>query len=147
MSGGIIRTTCPYCGVGCGLRVANDGVLSGDVDHPANAGRLRSAADPRVTVFECALGSAPGSAQFSSEQGVASVLSATGDLITRLETTPAMGTGPGQFIAPHGLATDSRGDIYVAEVSVTGWPQVLGRQPMPRPVRSLQKLVRVTGRS
>ena len=59
---------------------------------------------------------------------------AAGDLITRLETTPAMGTGPGQFIAPHGLATDSRGDIYVAEVSVTGWPQVFGRQPMPRPV-------------
>jgi hypothetical protein len=76
-----------------------------------------------------------------------SVLSATGDLITRLETTPAMGTGPGRFIAPHGLATDSRGDIYVAEVSVTGWPQVFGARPMPRPVRSLQKLVRVTGRS
>ena len=54
-----------------------------------------------------------------------------------------MGTGPGQFIAPHGLATDSRGDIYVAEVSVTGWPQVFGGVPMPRPVRSLQKLVRV----
>ena len=42
MSGGVIRTTCPYCGVGCGLRVDADGTLSGDTDHPANAGRLCS---------------------------------------------------------------------------------------------------------
>jgi assimilatory nitrate reductase catalytic subunit len=42
MAGSLIRTTCPYCGVGCGLGVAADGVLSGDVDHPANYGRLCS---------------------------------------------------------------------------------------------------------
>ena len=29
------------------------------------------------------------------------------------------GEGPGQFIAPHGIAVDSHGDIYVAEVSYT----------------------------
>ncbi len=33
------RTTCPYCGVGCGLRVQG-GVPGGDDDHPANFGRL-----------------------------------------------------------------------------------------------------------
>ncbi|OYQ34218.1 nitrate reductase [Niveispirillum lacus] len=40
-----IRTTCPYCGVGCGLIVsrARDGwVVGGDPDHPANQGRLCS---------------------------------------------------------------------------------------------------------
>ncbi len=41
-----IRTTCPYCGVGCGVLadVAADGRLSvrGDPDHPANRGRLCS---------------------------------------------------------------------------------------------------------
>jgi assimilatory nitrate reductase catalytic subunit len=42
MAGGVIRTTCPYCGVGCGVRIAADGVLSGDPDHPANFGRLCS---------------------------------------------------------------------------------------------------------
>jgi assimilatory nitrate reductase catalytic subunit len=42
MAGGVIRTTCPYCGVGCGLRVSADGKLSGDTDHPANYGRLCS---------------------------------------------------------------------------------------------------------
>ena len=42
MESGVIRTTCPYCGVGCGVRVAADGVLSGDQEHPANYGRLCS---------------------------------------------------------------------------------------------------------
>jgi assimilatory nitrate reductase catalytic subunit len=42
MEGSVTRTTCPYCGVGCGVRVAADGVLSGDADHPANYGRLCS---------------------------------------------------------------------------------------------------------
>jgi len=41
-----IRTTCPYCGVGCGLLAAPDGrggaEISGDPDHPANYGRLCS---------------------------------------------------------------------------------------------------------
>src|SRR5487761_882683 len=39
MSG--IRTTCPYCGVGCGVIASQDGVL-GDPAHPANFGRLCS---------------------------------------------------------------------------------------------------------
>ena len=37
-----IRTTCPYCGVGCGLLVSADGTIKGDPDHPANFGRLCS---------------------------------------------------------------------------------------------------------
>ena len=35
------RSTCPYCGVGCGV-VAKGGAIEGDVDHPANFGRLCS---------------------------------------------------------------------------------------------------------
>jgi assimilatory nitrate reductase catalytic subunit len=41
-----IRTTCPYCGVGCGIfaAVADDGEteIRGDPEHPANFGRLCS---------------------------------------------------------------------------------------------------------
>lgn len=37
-----IKTTCPYCGVGCGVLVAADGSIKGDPDHPANFGRLCS---------------------------------------------------------------------------------------------------------
>ncbi len=40
------KTTCPYCGVGCGViaRVGDDGAatVKGDPDHPANFGRLCS---------------------------------------------------------------------------------------------------------
>jgi assimilatory nitrate reductase catalytic subunit len=42
----VIRTTCPYCGVGCGVLASPDGrgdaMISGDPDHPANFGRLCS---------------------------------------------------------------------------------------------------------
>src|SRR4051812_49520611 len=37
-----IRTTCPYCGVGCGLTVTADGTIAGDEVHPANRGLLCS---------------------------------------------------------------------------------------------------------
>jgi assimilatory nitrate reductase catalytic subunit len=40
-----IRTTCPYCGVGCGVlasRTATGLKVAGDPDHPANKGRLCS---------------------------------------------------------------------------------------------------------
>ncbi|WP_149141085.1 nitrate reductase [Gemmobacter caeruleus] len=41
-----VRTTCPYCGVGCGVRVApapgGGFAVRGDADHPANQGRLCS---------------------------------------------------------------------------------------------------------
>lgn len=36
------RTTCPYCGVGCGVLAGADGTVKGDPDHPANFGRLCS---------------------------------------------------------------------------------------------------------
>ena len=41
-----IKTTCPYCGVGCGVLAevsANgDVAVRGDPEHPANFGRLCS---------------------------------------------------------------------------------------------------------
>ncbi|SEC74681.1 assimilatory nitrate reductase (NADH) alpha subunit apoprotein [Rhizobiales bacterium GAS191] len=37
-----VRSTCPYCGVGCGIVARADGTIAGDPDHPANAGRLCS---------------------------------------------------------------------------------------------------------
>src|SRR5687767_9364044 len=37
-----VRTTCPYCGVGCGVVASGDGTVAGDPRHPANAGRLCS---------------------------------------------------------------------------------------------------------
>ena len=40
----ITRSTCPYCGVGCGVLIEHDGVrihnVQGDPAHPANVGKL-----------------------------------------------------------------------------------------------------------
>ncbi len=38
----LTKTTCPYCGVGCGVLAGADGTIKGDPDHPANYGRLCS---------------------------------------------------------------------------------------------------------
>ncbi|RYG72499.1 nitrate reductase, partial [bacterium] len=42
----VVRTTCPYCGVGCGVLAARDDAgtvsVTGDPAHPANRGRLCS---------------------------------------------------------------------------------------------------------
>ncbi|MEM9726050.1 MAG: nitrate reductase, partial [Pseudomonadota bacterium] len=43
---GAVSTTCPYCGVGCGVKATPDGggaaAIAGDAAHPANFGRLCS---------------------------------------------------------------------------------------------------------
>lgn len=41
-----VKTTCPYCGVGCGVIATKDKnnnvAITGDTEHPANLGRLCS---------------------------------------------------------------------------------------------------------
>lgn len=70
------------------------------------------------------------------------VVTHEGKLVSRLGTLPA-GTQLDQFVAPHGLALDSRGDLYVGEVSYTAWSQVWPDTPTPQGLRSLRKLVRM----
>jgi len=50
------------------------------------------------------------------------------------------GNEPHQFIAPHGLATDSRGDLYLAEVS---WSFTGSKLNPPQELRSFRKLVKL----
>ena len=73
-----------------------------------------------------------------------SIYSAKGELLARLGRKPAS-LDPGQFISPHGLAVDSRGDIYVGEVSYTNWGNRHKGQPVPAGLRSLRKLVKLDG--
>jgi DNA-binding beta-propeller fold protein YncE len=72
-----------------------------------------------------------------------SILSHTGELLARLCVEPSNGTAAGQFISPHGIAVDSRGDIYVGEVAWTGWGNLFGNPDRPSPLRALQKLVKL----
>lgn len=67
-----------------------------------------------------------------------SVYDLTGKLVTRYGD-PEEGEGPGQFLAPHGIAVDSRGDVYVADAAFT---MRGSRLKPPRELRSFQKLAR-----
>ena len=66
-----------------------------------------------------------------------------GKTIARLGGEHGPGAEPGRFFAPHGLAVDSRGDIYVGEVSYTNWNNSHPGQERPKFLRSLQKLAKV----
>jgi hypothetical protein len=71
-----------------------------------------------------------------------SILDSTGKRLARIGGL-ATGLAHDEFIAPHGVAVDSRGDIYVGEVSVTQWPQVFPDQPIPENLRCLRKLRKI----
>lgn len=55
--------------------------------------------------------------------------------------------GPGhasdRFIAPHGIAVDSQGDVYVGEVAHVAWPHLYPDEPVPEGLRTLRRLVRI----
>jgi hypothetical protein len=67
-----------------------------------------------------------------------------GKLLARLGGESGPGLEPGKFIAPHGLALDSRGDIYVGEVSYTEYPRLFPEQKVGWRMRSLQKLEKLS---
>ena len=69
-----------------------------------------------------------------------SIVSNKGETIARIGHL-GPGTQPDQFLAPHGLAVDRHGDIYVGEVSFTN-QRNMGNPVGPETV-TLRKLVKV----
>ena len=72
-----------------------------------------------------------------------SIVDNKGKVLARFGDIKGAGNAPGQFISPHGLAVDSRGDVYVGEVSATAWPQLKPDVPVPSPLHSLRKMTRL----
>ncbi|AWK84903.1 nitrate reductase [Azospirillum thermophilum] len=118
-----IRTTCPYCGVGCGVvaSVAADGTVAvrGDPDHPANSGRL------------CSKGSALAETLVPNERGGGRLLhpeiggrrvgwdTAIAEVATRLSRTVAQhGPESVTFYLSGQLLTE---DYYVANKLMKGF--------------------------
>jgi DNA-binding beta-propeller fold protein YncE len=104
----------------CGLAVAGEG--SGRRIYVAELGPLFRNRVP----FPPNLG-----ARVSVLDGDGSVLARHGD--------PEVGTGPDQFVAPHGIAVDSHGDVYVGEVAGGQWPAYFD-EPAPASLTTLRKL-------
>jgi DNA-binding beta-propeller fold protein YncE len=71
-----------------------------------------------------------------------SIVDHKGNLLSRFGDRLA-GTEATAFLGPHGMTVDSRGDLYVGEVSWTQWPQFYPDTPRPDYIRSLQKYERV----
>jgi len=75
-----------------------------------------------------------------------SIVDSKGKRIARLGGEEGPGLEAGKFLAPHGIAMDSKGDIYVGEVGVTDWKTSFPDTPMPPEVRvsrCLQKLEKI----
>jgi sugar lactone lactonase YvrE len=70
------------------------------------------------------------------------VLDAQGRRLANLSCSPA-GIGPGRFLAPHGIAVDSHGDIYISEVANALWPWLFPSEPVPAHLPTIQKLRRL----
>lgn len=72
-----------------------------------------------------------------------SILSSQGDVLARLQVSPSAGDLPGQFVAPHDVAVDSSGAIYVAQVVEAGWSRTIADRPLPASRPSIVKLERL----
>lgn len=65
-----------------------------------------------------------------------------GKVVSRIDRGLGAGTGPGQFVSPHSIALDSRGDMYVGEVIAADWAAIFPETPMPPEARRFQKFER-----
>ena len=70
------------------------------------------------------------------------ILDNDGELINRLGQDKP-GTTPGAFVAPHSVALDSQGDLYVGEVIANDWAMVFPGTPRPEKLRRMQKFRRI----
>jgi assimilatory nitrate reductase catalytic subunit len=119
-----VRTTCPYCGVGCGLLARPDGyggaAITGDPAHPANFGRI------------CSKGSALGETLGLAERLLHPMLRQANGTLGRVEWPDALdhvATGFERIRARHGpdaLAFYLSGqllteDYYVANKLMKGF--------------------------
>jgi assimilatory nitrate reductase catalytic subunit len=119
-----VRTTCPYCGVGCGLLARPDGyggaAITGDPAHPANFGRI------------CSKGSALGETFGLTERLLHPMLRQADGTLTRVDWPDALdrvATGFERIRARHGpdaLAFYLSGqllteDYYVANKLMKGF--------------------------
>lgn len=70
-----------------------------------------------------------------------SIVDQRSKVVSRIDRGLGAGTRPGQFISPHSIALDSRGDMYVGEVVAADWAAIFADTPMSQKARRFQKFV------
>ena len=96
----------------------------------------------KVIPFELPGGIAPRTGELRGLLSATNPPDGKGKLLARI-SSPHAGLETGQFIAPHGLAVDRHGDIYVGEVGYTAWNAVFPDVQKPEHIRCLQKFMKV----
>jgi DNA-binding beta-propeller fold protein YncE len=76
--------------------------------------------------------------------GRVTVFDQHGDIAARWGASTVSRTAAGNFIAPHGIAVDSRGDLYVCEVAYTFGVRANGIDPAEAAAHQIQKFTRRT---
>jgi DNA-binding beta-propeller fold protein YncE len=74
--------------------------------------------------------------------GRVTVFDRDGYIVARWGASTVSRGAPGNFIAPHGIATDSRGDLYVCEVTYTFGIRANGLDPGEVGGHQIQKFTR-----
>lgn len=72
-----------------------------------------------------------------------SVLDQQSRVLSRLDAGRGAGLDPGQFLSPHSIAYDRKGDLYVGDVVDADWISVMRDADKPDHPRRFQKLKRV----
>jgi DNA-binding beta-propeller fold protein YncE len=62
-----------------------------------------------------------------------------GAVLSRASQDASLAAGSDALVSPHGIAMDSRGDLYIADVAHTGWSSLFPDVPMPDKLRTLHK--------
>lgn len=72
-----------------------------------------------------------------------SILNPLGEIVARFADA-GYGAAPDRFLAPHGMAVNSRGDIFVGEVAHASWGFYYPDRPAPPDLRTFRKLKKRT---
>ncbi|WP_435140725.1 peptidyl-alpha-hydroxyglycine alpha-amidating lyase family protein [Pseudopelagicola sp. nBUS_19] len=73
-----------------------------------------------------------------------SVLDQQSQMLSRLDAGRGPGLSPGQFISPHSIAYDRKGDLYVGDVVDADWCDIMRDAEKPENPRRFQKLKRLS---
>lgn len=71
------------------------------------------------------------------------ILDEAGEVVARIDKLPGDNDRTKRFTSPHGIAVDSRGDLYITEVGFAAWPSLYPGEVAPKDLWCVKKFRRV----